>query len=71
VLFRSGLAGPSVELAARIARLERILMLRGLRRSGIQVVDWNTSQPFEQTARAALSRPASFLRAIQRGGLQR
>jgi len=61
---------PSIKLATRIARLERELMLRGMRRAGIQVVDWNVAHSFEQTARAALSRPPSFLRAIQRGGLR-
>jgi uncharacterized protein (DUF58 family) len=67
----SGLGGrASVKLATRIARLEREIVLRGLRRAGVQVVDWNTANPFEQTARAALSRPPSFLRAIQRGGIR-
>ena len=59
----------SVKLAVRIARLERELMLRRLRSLGIQVVNWNTATPFEQEARAALSRPVTFLRAIQRGRL--
>ena len=58
----------SLQLAMRIARLEREIMLRKLRGFGIQVVNWNTSMPFEQVARASLSRPAAFLRAIQRGG---
>ena len=58
----------SIKLAARIARLEREIMLRRLRGFGIQVVNWNTSMPFDQVARAALSRPVTFLRAIQRGG---
>jgi uncharacterized protein (DUF58 family) len=59
---------PSVRLAARIARLEREVLLRSLRRAGIQVVNWDVALPFDQEARAALSRPSTFLRAIQRGG---
>jgi uncharacterized protein (DUF58 family) len=60
----------SVKLAARIARLEREIMLRDLRGLGIQVVNWNTVIPFDQAARASLSRPITFLRAIQREGRQ-
>lgn len=60
----------SVQLAVRIARLEREIMLRNLRGLGIQVVNWNTATPFDQVARAALSRPVTFLRALrsERGG---
>ncbi|MBI5945834.1 MAG: DUF58 domain-containing protein [Chloroflexi bacterium] len=60
----------SVQMAARIARLEREIMLRKLRGLGIQVVNWNTAMPFDQVARAALSRPVTFLRAMrsERGG---
>jgi hypothetical protein len=58
----------SVKLAARMARLEREIMLRRVRSLGVQVVDWNVATPFDQAARAALSRPSMFLRAIQRGG---
>jgi uncharacterized protein (DUF58 family) len=60
----------SVRLATRIARLEREILLRSLRRAGIQVVNWDVALPFDQEARAALSRPPAFLRAIQRGGHQ-
>jgi uncharacterized protein (DUF58 family) len=59
----------SVNLAARIARIEREVILRRLRAASIQVINWNTSLPFEQAARATLSRPSTFLRAIQRGRL--
>lgn len=59
----------SVKLAARIARIEREIILRRLRHASIQVVNWNTSLPFEQAARATMSRPSTFLRAIQQGRL--
>jgi uncharacterized protein (DUF58 family) len=60
-------ARPAVKLAARIARLEREMLLRHLRRAGIQVINWDVALPFEQEARVALSRPPAFMRAIQRG----
>ena len=42
-------------LAARIARLERTLLLRKLWQAGIPVVEWPIEQPFQQVAEAALS----------------
>ena len=59
----------SVKLAARIARIEREIVLRRLRHASIQVINWNTALPFEQAARATMSRPSTFLRAIQQGRL--
>ena len=60
---------PSVRLAARVARLDREVALRRLRRAGIQVVDWDVAQPFDWVVKSALSRPAGFLRALEsRGG---
>lgn len=58
---------PSVKLAARIARLQREVLLRELRHAGVQVVNWDVALPFEQAVRASLSRPTAFLHAIQRG----
>lgn len=49
-------AGRAVELATRIATLERELLLRRLRQAGIQVVNWRVETPFAQVAHAALSR---------------
>lgn len=55
---------PDVELAARIASVERQYLLRRLLYAGIQVVDWDVSVPLEQIARQILSmppaRPVSF-----------
>lgn len=45
-----------VEQAARLARLERRLVLARLRQAGIRVVDWQVGTPFPQAASAALSR---------------
>jgi uncharacterized protein (DUF58 family) len=45
-----------VMLAARIARLERALLLDKLRQAGIRVMEWQVDTPFQQAAHAALSR---------------
>ena len=37
-----------VQVAGRIARLERVVLLRQLQQAGIRVLDWDLSLPFEQ-----------------------
>jgi uncharacterized protein (DUF58 family) len=59
----------SVRLAARILGLQRRLMLQRLQRSGVHLIDWDVDVPFEQVVSAALSRPASYLRALDWGGI--
>jgi uncharacterized protein (DUF58 family) len=54
----------AVDLAVRIARIERALLLRQLRRAGIQVVDWQVDKPFDQAIHTSLSRVAHWSRAI-------
>jgi uncharacterized protein (DUF58 family) len=50
-----------LDLALRIARLERRVLMRGLRQSGVQVFEWQVDQPFHQSAQYALSRlPVGF-----------
>lgn len=56
--------GRDVELAVRIAHLERELLLRKLRQAGIRVLDWRVERPFYQAAGAALSRSPLWLRAV-------
>ncbi|MEI2611982.1 MAG: DUF58 domain-containing protein [Candidatus Promineifilaceae bacterium] len=46
---------PEVQLAYRIARLERALLLRQLQQSGIFTIDWQVTTPFEQSVGMALS----------------
>lgn len=55
--------GAHVALAARLARLERALLLSKLRQAGAQVTDWQVDVPFEHVARFALSR--SLHRTLQ------
>jgi len=54
----------SVHLAARLQRMERKLLIQKLQRAGIQVLDWDISQPFDQVAKRRLGRPPVLLRAI-------
>ena len=53
-------------LAARIARLERVLLLRQLRRYDIRVVDWSVDEPLDTVIRASLSRPPRTARVLRR-----
>jgi uncharacterized protein (DUF58 family) len=46
-----------VDLAARVIRMERNLLIQRLQRAGIQIIEWDVSQPFDQAVRSALIRP--------------
>jgi uncharacterized protein (DUF58 family) len=54
----------SVDQAARLLRMERNLLIHKLQRAGIQVLDWDISQPFDQVVKRRLGRPPALLRAI-------
>lgn len=54
-----------VQLARRMMALKRRIFMRRLRGIGIQVVNWDVSQPFEQVARRELERRP----LVARGGL--
>lgn len=47
---------PYIDMAVRIARLERVQMFHQLRQAGVRVFEWRVDTPFHQTARYALSR---------------
>jgi uncharacterized protein (DUF58 family) len=47
----------SIEMAGRILRMERHLMLRRLQHAGIQVIEWDVAQSFDQVMRSQPSRP--------------
>lgn len=55
-----------VELASRVIRLERRLLLQKLQRAGVQVLDWDVSEPFDQVVKRRLSHPPAWMRAIGR-----
>jgi len=52
------------ELATRIARMERKLLLHNLAQAGIQVVDWHIEKPFDRVALASLGRTPQWYRAV-------
>ncbi len=58
ILFEAAHLVPRTEVqqAARILRLERGLLLKQLRRAGIQTLDWDVTQPFDLAVRQSLSR---------------
>ena len=53
------------ELARRIARVERALLLRRLRQAGALVLEWDVEVPFPQFAEAAFRRSPWLLRALR------
>lgn len=55
---------PDSDLAVRIARMERTLLLRQLRRLGILVVDWQIDKPLDQTVLSSLSRLPQWIRTM-------
>ena len=48
---------PQAEVALRLASLERRLLLRRIRETGVRVVDWHVEVPFRELAEQALARP--------------
>ena len=55
----------NVALAARVIRAERAALLQKIQRAGIQVLDWDVAEPFDQVVKRKLSRPPGFLRSTQ------
>jgi uncharacterized protein (DUF58 family) len=53
---------PEVQLATRIAHLERTLLLRRLLQAGVAVVDWPVDKPLDQAIYARLGRVPQWLR---------
>jgi len=45
-----------LDVALRMARLERKLLIRKLERAGIHVIEWDVSKPFEQVVQSQLMR---------------
>ncbi|NWG05985.1 MAG: DUF58 domain-containing protein [Chloroflexi bacterium] len=54
----------TVELAGRVVRMERMLLLQKIQRAGIQVLDWDVNEPFDLLVKRKLSRPPAWLRAV-------
>jgi uncharacterized repeat protein (TIGR01451 family) len=64
VSFEARLAdkGKIIPLAVRLARIERVTLIRNLQRVGIQVIDWKVEQPFQQAIQSAVGHLVSGLR---------
>ncbi|HKZ82985.1 MAG TPA: DUF58 domain-containing protein [Anaerolineae bacterium] len=56
---------PSAALAARLARIERALVIRKLRQAGARVLDWNVGVPFEEAVYAAFGRAPPQARPVR------
>lgn len=56
----------NTELAGRIIRMERTLLLQKVQHAGVQVLDWDVMEPFDQVVKRKLSRPPAWLRAVGR-----
>jgi len=56
----------NVELASRVIKMERLLLLQRVQRAGIQVLEWDITEPFDQVVKRRLSRPSAWLRAVGR-----
>ncbi|NJC95568.1 MAG: DUF58 domain-containing protein [Anaerolineales bacterium] len=58
--------GGTIELASRVISMERTLLLQKVQRAGIQVLNWDVDDPFDQVVKRKLSRPPAWLRAVGR-----
>jgi len=59
-------SNPTVDLAGRVVRMERLLLIQRLERAGIHVLDWDVDEPFDQLVKRKLGRSPVWLRAIGR-----
>jgi uncharacterized protein (DUF58 family) len=59
-------ANELMQLASRVIRMERMLMLQKMGRAGIHVLDWDVVEPFDHFVRRRLGRTPFWLRAVGR-----
>jgi len=55
---------PNTQLAGRIVRMERDLLITKLQHAGVQVLDWNIDYPFDQVIKRRLGPPPPLLRTF-------
>ena len=55
-----------VQLASRVVRMERALLLQKMGRAGIHVLDWDVAEPFDHFVRRRLGRTPFWMRAVGR-----
>ena len=56
----------TLQLAGRVIRMERLLLLQKMGRAGIHVLDWDVAEPFDLFVKRRLSRSPFWLRAFGR-----
>lgn len=57
----------NTQLAGRIVRMERALLINKLKHAGVQVLDWDIAHPFDQVMKHRLGPPPPLMRAIGGG----
>jgi uncharacterized protein (DUF58 family) len=62
--YRAAAPRPEIDLAYRIATLERVALFRRLCQAGVRVVDWDISQPLEFVLATALTRQPAWSRPM-------
>jgi uncharacterized protein (DUF58 family) len=67
IAYESALHRDSISPAYRIASAERNFMLRQVRQSGVQIVNWQVTQPLETAIREALARQPLVVRNYRVG----
>jgi uncharacterized protein (DUF58 family) len=61
-----GASNPSVDLAGRVLRMERTLLLQRLQRANIQILDWDVKDSFDLLVKRRLGRVPAWTRGIRR-----
>ena len=56
----------NVQLAGRMLRMERIMLLQRLQRANIHVIDWDVMEPFDLVVKRRLARTPVWLRRLAR-----
>jgi uncharacterized protein (DUF58 family) len=59
-------SNPDVELAGRVLRLERLVLLQRLQRANIHVIDWDVKEAFDLVVKRRLARTPVWLRRLGR-----
>jgi uncharacterized protein (DUF58 family) len=56
---------PDLDLSIRLAKVERTLMIRKLKRAGIRVIDWRTDFSLDRVVNLAVRQQTSGQRILQ------
>jgi predicted methyltransferase len=56
----------NVDLASRVIAMERKLLFQRVHHAGIQVLEWDVRDPFDQVVKRKLSHPPAWVRTVGR-----